>query len=160
MATERAPTAVQLREPRATALFVTLLKGSFLFLSPLIAAGKLSPALRSLYKGLLRLLLVLLHDFAEVLDVHHIALCQHIAPRCHQMRNLVLSAFPKHMKLMDPFAPRLKFNMVPEMEQVRCLAPPVLPPVLRPGLQHHALRLHAHWHAPATCRSRAGGSQC
>lgn len=110
---------VQLKNKRANGIFVSMLKAFLQFLSPLVAAGKLSPALRSLYRGLLRLLLVLLHDFAEVLDTQHIALCAHIAPRCHQLRNLVLSAFPKHMKLMDPFAPRLRFDAVPEMKQVR-----------------------------------------
>ena len=55
----------------------------------------------------------------QVLDRHHLALAAHIAPRCHQMRNLVLSAFPPHLKLMDPFAPRLRFDAVPEMKQAR-----------------------------------------
>ena len=57
---------VQLREPRATALGVNLLKAFLQFLAPLLASGRLRPPLRALYRGALRLLLVLLHDFAEV----------------------------------------------------------------------------------------------
>jgi CCR4-Not complex component, Not1 len=114
---------MQLKEPRANAIFATLLKVFLQFLAPLVAAGKLSPPLRALYKGALRLLLVLLHDFGAVLDTHHVSLVAAIAPRCHQMRNLVLSAFPPHVKLMDPFAPRLRFDAVPEMKQARAPAP-------------------------------------
>ena len=29
-------------------------------------------------------------------------------PRCVQMRNLILSAFPRNMRLPDPFTPNLK----------------------------------------------------
>ena len=75
--------------------------------------------MRALYKGLLRVLLALLHDFPTVLATHHIALCTHIPTRCFQMRNLVLSAFPKDMKLMDPFEPSLKLDHIPEMKQAR-----------------------------------------
>jgi CCR4-NOT transcription complex subunit 1 len=92
----------------------------FQFLQPLLSSGKLSPPLRSLYKGLLRVLLVLLHDFPTVLATHNVALCQHMPPRCFQMRNLVLSAFPKEMKLMDPFEPSLKLDLIPQMKQVGC----------------------------------------
>jgi hypothetical protein len=63
---------------------------------------------RSLYKGGLRLLLVLLHDFPEFLCQHHGPLCDAIPPSAVQLRNLVLSAFPRHMRLPDPFTPGLK----------------------------------------------------
>jgi hypothetical protein len=43
---------------------------------------------RLLYRGTLRLLLVLLHDFPEFLCDHHFNLCDTIPPNCIQMRNL------------------------------------------------------------------------
>jgi CCR4-NOT transcription complex subunit 1 len=32
-----------------------------------------------------------------------------------QMRNLILSAFPRNMRLPDPFTPNLKVDMLPEI---------------------------------------------
>lgn len=63
-------------------------------------------------QGTLRVLLVLLHDFPEFLCDYHFSFCDVIPPNCIQMRNLILSAFPRNMRLPDPFTPNLK---------VRCL---------------------------------------
>lgn len=65
---------------------------------------------RLLYKGTLRVLLVLLHDFPEFLCDHHFSFCNVIPASCIQMRNLILSAFPRNMRLPDPFTPNLKVN--------------------------------------------------
>ena len=59
-------------------------------------------------QGTLRVLLVLLHDFPEFLCELHFDVCNAIPPSCIQMRNLVLSAFPRNMRLPDPFTPNLK----------------------------------------------------
>ena len=57
---------------------------------------------------MLRVLLVLLHDFPEFLCEYHFELCNMVPPSCIQMRNLILSAFPRNMTLPDPFTPNLK----------------------------------------------------
>ncbi len=59
-------------------------------------------------QGTLRVLLVLLHDFPEFLCEYHFELCNMVPPSCIQMRNLILSAFPRNMTLPDPFTPNLK----------------------------------------------------
>ena len=56
------------------------------------------------------MLLVLLHDFPEFLCDYHYGFCDVIPPNCIQMRNLILSAFPRNMRLPDPFTPNLKVN--------------------------------------------------
>lgn len=68
----------------------------------------MTDAIRVLYRGVLRLLLVLLHDFPEFLCEYHFSLCDVIPATCIQLRNLILSAFPKNMRLPDPFTPNLK----------------------------------------------------
>ena len=68
-----------------------------------------------LYRGTLRVLLVLLHDFPEFLCDYHYGFCDVIPPNCIQMRNLILSAFPRNMRLPDPFTPNLKVDMLPEI---------------------------------------------
>ena len=48
-----------------------LLVGLFRFLQPFLSAAELSPPVRMLYRGALRVLLVLLHDFPEFLCDDH-----------------------------------------------------------------------------------------
>jgi len=67
-----------------------------------------SDQVRVLYKGTLRVLLVLLHDFPEFLCDYHFTFCDVIPPSCIQMRNIILSAFPRSMRLPDPSTPNLK----------------------------------------------------
>ena len=79
--------------------------------------SELKPAIRELYNGTLRVLLVLLHDFPEFLCDYHFAFCDVIPSSCIQLRNLILSAFPRAMRLPDPFTPDLKVDLLPEISQ-------------------------------------------
>lgn len=56
----------------------------------------------------MRVLLVLLHDFPEFLCDYHFSFCDVIPSSCIQMRNVILSAFPRNMRLPDPSTPNLK----------------------------------------------------
>ena len=50
------------------------------------------------------------------------------------MRNLILSAFPRNMRLPDPFTPNLKVDLLPEINQSPKFVPEpqnLLPPELR-----------------------------
>jgi len=102
-----------------------LLVGLFKFLHPYLSAAELSPPVRMLYRGALRVLLVLLHDFPEFLCDYHFAFCDVIPPSCIQMRNLILSAFPRNMRLPDPFTPNLKVGAT--CPSLRSLRPSPLP---------------------------------
>jgi len=97
--------------------FQKLLSNMLKFMEPYLRNAKLTEPVRLLYKGTLRVLLVLLHDFPEFLCDHHFNLCDHIPPSCIQMRNLILSAFPRSMRLPDPFTPNLKVDLLPEISQ-------------------------------------------
>lgn len=100
---------------QAWTVFEKILLELFKFLEPHLRHAQLSDAMRRLYKGSLRVLLVLLHDFPEFLCEHHFALCDVLPPACVQMRNLILSAFPRTMRLLDPFTPHLKVDLLPEI---------------------------------------------
>ena len=95
---------------------------------------ELSAATRSLYRGALRVLLVLLHDFPEFLCDYHFGLCEVIPPACIQMRNLVLSAFPRNMRLPDPFTPNLKVDHLPEISQPPRMLAAITPPLVAANL--------------------------
>lgn len=98
-------------------LFKNLLVSMLDFLSEFLSnvQGPLTKGIRTLYSGMLRVLLVLLHDFPEFLCAYHMAFCDAIPQNCVQLRNLVLASFPKDMRLPDPFLPELNVDDMPDM---------------------------------------------
>ncbi|KAL0097780.1 Not1 transcription factor, partial [Phycomyces blakesleeanus] len=97
--------------------FQRLLICLFQFLVPFLRNVELRDTTRMLYRGTLRVLLVLLHDFPEFLCDYHYSFCDVIPSSCIQLRNLILSAFPRNMRLPDPFTPNLKVDLLPEINQ-------------------------------------------
>lgn len=89
-----------------------LLGALLMFLQPFLKVPRLEEPVKRLYKGTLRILLVLLHDFPEFLSDFHLSFCDQIPMNCVQLRNLILSAFPKAMRLPDPFTPNLKVDVL------------------------------------------------
>jgi CCR4-NOT transcription complex subunit 1 len=83
-------------------------------MEPRLRDGALTPTVDTLTKGLLRTLLVLLHDFPDYLSENHFTLCNLIPPGCVQLKNLVLSAFPRMKRLPDPFMQGLKLENIVE----------------------------------------------
>ncbi|KAI9686875.1 MAG: hypothetical protein M1822_002628 [Bathelium mastoideum] len=70
---------------------------------------------RDFYRGVLRILLVMHHDFPEFLAENHFRLCNVIPVHCTQLRNLVISAFPSSFsELPDPFTIGLKVDRFEE----------------------------------------------
>lgn len=86
-------------------------------LKPYLETAKLTRAIRLLYKSTLRVLLVLIKDFPEFLCNFHFSFCNAIPSSCIQLRNLILSAFPRGMRLPDPFTPNLKVDRLPEIRE-------------------------------------------
>lgn len=98
-------------------MYLHLLNTMLRFLSEYLKdpLDSLSEGIRTLYKGVLRVFLVLLHDFPEFLCDYHMAIVDVIPHCCVQLRNIVLSSFPKSMRLPDPFLPELKVDQLPAM---------------------------------------------
>lgn len=92
------------------------------FLSPFLKDADLQNATKDLYRGALRLLLVLLHDFPDFLSEYYFSLCDVIPHRCIQLRNIILSAFPPAIILPDPNLRDQKFESISEMGPI----PPIL----------------------------------
>jgi CCR4-NOT transcription complex subunit 1 len=82
---------------------------------------QLADSVRKLYYGTLRTLLVLLHDFPEFLCECHFCFCDILPAPCVQIRNIILSAFPRDMRLPYPYR-GLEIDQVPEIRQ----SPPIL----------------------------------
>ncbi len=70
------------------------------------------------YRGVLRVLLVLHHDFPEFLAENYFRLCSSIPTHCTQLRNLVVSAYPSSFpELPDPFTAGLKVDRLEEIRK-------------------------------------------
>ncbi|PIO68523.1 hypothetical protein TELCIR_09689 [Teladorsagia circumcincta] len=95
---------------KTSAMYTQLLICHLKFLAPFLRNIQLPKSIAVLYKGTLRVLLVILHDFPELLCEYHYVIIDTIPPNCVQLRNLVLSAYPRNMRLPDPFALNFKVS--------------------------------------------------
>lgn len=111
--TNRTPNSVY----KGWALYAQLLTDLIKFEAPFLRNVELPQSVDLLYKGTLKMFLVLLHDFPEFLCEYCYTLCDVIPCNAIQLRNLVLSAFPRKMRLPDPFTPNLKIDTLAEMSQ-------------------------------------------
>eukprot|EP00811_Abedinium_folium_P033491 NODE_644_length_2868_cov_11.712514.p1 GENE.NODE_644_length_2868_cov_11.712514~~NODE_644_length_2868_cov_11.712514.p1 ORF type:complete len:618 (-),score=200.55 NODE_644_length_2868_cov_11.712514:304-2157(-) len=110
------PKLLMVKGQRGWLMFQRLLVQLLYSLEPYLRRVQLNDGTRLLYKGTVRVLLVLLHDFPEFLCDYHFSFCDIIPIPCVQIRNLILSAFPRTMKLPDPFMPNLKVDLLPEIK--------------------------------------------
>lgn len=69
-------------------------------------------SMRNYYKGVLRIVMMLLHDFPDFLAEFAPSLCNQVADRFIQLRNLILSAFPRQLKFPEPQ------NLPPEISEL------------------------------------------
>lgn len=127
------PKLLMVKGQRGWLMFQRLLLQLLYFLEPYLRRVQLNDSTRLLFKGAVRMLLVLLHDFPEFLCDYHFSFCDIIPIPCVQIRNLILSAFPRNMKLPDPFMPNLKVDLLPDIK----VAPRILSNYIATLLQLH-----------------------
>ena len=88
------------------------------FLCQLLKPVVYSFVAKELYRGVLRTLLVLHHDFPEFLADNHFRFCNIVPPKFTQIRNLILSAFPSSiLELPDPFSDGLKVDRLEDIKR-------------------------------------------
>lgn len=116
------PRLLQVANKEGWADFYRVLMALFKFLNPFLQAASLHAPSRILFKGTLRILLVILKDFPEFLVEHYIGLCAAIPAHCIQLRNVVLCAFPRGVTLrqdiesLSDLPPLPEFQIVPEVK--------------------------------------------
>ena len=104
-------------------LFSQLMESMLWYVSSVLKVSNIGNVAKELYRGVLRILLVLHHDFPEFLAENHYRLCNAIPAHCTQLRNLILSAYPSSMlELPDPFAPGLKVDRLEDMKNPPAIA--------------------------------------
>jgi CCR4-NOT transcription complex subunit 1 len=90
----------------------------FKFLNPFLQSATLHPPSRIMFKGALRILLVILKDFPEFLVEHYVGLCAAIPAHCIQLRNVVLCAFPRGVAIRQDVESLADLPPMPEFQQV------------------------------------------
>lgn len=103
---------------RGWPMLLRLVRAMFYFLGDTLRASPqgMPPALRLYYRGVLRLVVILLHDAQDFLADNHHELCEALPPVCLQLRNLVLSAAPRRIARPEPLTAQLKIDTMPEMK--------------------------------------------
>lgn len=73
---------------------------------------------QNFYRGVLRVLLVIHHDYPEFLAENHFRFCNSIPMHCTQLRNLIVSAYPSNiLEMPDPFTAGLKVERLEDSQQ-------------------------------------------
>lgn len=75
----------------------------FRFLSPFLRATPLPKHINDIFKGTLRIIYVILHDFPDILCDYYLTLCDSIPPSAIQLRNIILSATPRSVGSQPEF---------------------------------------------------------
>jgi len=94
------------------------------------------------YRAILRIILVLHHDFPEFLAENHYRLCNAIPAHCTQLHNLILSAYPSSFpELPNPFVTGLKVDRLEEIRKAPRISRDFLIPLASANFQD-ALNAH------------------
>ena len=96
---------------KAAALLVALLK----FQSGYVVGKEIPEAVTVIYKGTIRIFLVLLHDFPDFLAEYSFQLVGSMSQMFIQLRNVVLSATPENVSVPDPYQPGFKADAIREI---------------------------------------------
>jgi CCR4-NOT transcription complex subunit 1 len=84
--------------------YTTLIIDIMVFVRDIFTSeGPISEEMQFFYKGVLRLLLVLIHDFPDYLCEQSFVILEEIPNEFMQFRNIILSAYPKNLKIPNPF---------------------------------------------------------
>ena len=91
---------------------------SLLYFCQLLLIPNIDAVLADVYRGILRNMLVLHHDYPEFLCANHAYLCSRSPNNVPQLRNLILTSRPAAlMDLPDPMTPGLKVERLEEMNK-------------------------------------------
>ncbi|KAB8272086.1 CCR4-Not complex component, Not1-domain-containing protein [Aspergillus minisclerotigenes] len=103
--------------------YCEIMQALLAYIGEQLKPANISYVIKDMYKGVLRILLILHHDFPEFVAENHFQFCNVIPAHCAQLRNLVLSAYPSSFhKLPDPFREGLKVERLEEMREAPKIA--------------------------------------
>ena len=117
-------------------MYTQIIETLLSFSGELVKPSDVGPTAKDFYRGVLRVLLVLHHDFPEFLAENHFRLCSNIPMHCTQLRNLVVSAYPSSFpELPDPFTAGLKVDRLEEIRKAPVVRGDIEQPLNRAGIK-------------------------
>jgi CCR4-NOT transcription complex subunit 1 len=109
-------------------VFAQLMETLLVFTGELIRPTGETIMAQTFYRGVLRVLLVIHHDYPEFLAENHFRFCNSIPMHCTQLRNLIVSAYPSNiLEMPDPFTTGVKVDRLDDSRQA---------PTIRADLDH------------------------
>ncbi|KAL8862024.1 MAG: hypothetical protein Q9178_001479 [Gyalolechia marmorata] len=130
------PALLKLPDDEGWEPYANIMEAMFLYISDILKPPMAVSFAKDLYRGALRILLVLHHDFPEFLAENHFRLCNAVPSHCTQLRNLVLSAFPSSFaEVPDPFTAGLKVDRLEEIRRAPRIGGDTLAPLARAQLR-------------------------
>jgi len=113
------PVVLALPKQVGWGLFADLMEKLLFYLGELLKPViHLDPTTSQIYRGVIKLVIILHHDFPEFLSANHSKLCVHVPSYSTQLNNLILSATPPQIADMpNPMQPGLKLDRVGEIRQ-------------------------------------------
>ncbi|KAL4810425.1 CCR4-Not complex component, Not1-domain-containing protein [Aspergillus unguis] len=116
--------------------YCEIMQAQLSYIGEQLKSPNISLVAMDLYRGVLRILLILHHDFPEFVAENHFQFCNVIPAHCAQLRNLVLSAYPSSFqKLPDPFREGLKVERLEEMHEAPRIAGDTAGPLQRANIK-------------------------
>lgn len=117
------PALLKLADDEGWEPFANIMEAAIAYASALFKQPMMGPLAKDFYRGVLRILVILHHDFPEFLAENHYRLCNIIPAHCSQLRNLVLSAYPSSIPILpDPFTGGLKVDRLEEIRKLPKIA--------------------------------------
>ena len=117
-------------------MYAQIMETLLAYAGELVKPVEVSAIAKDFYRGVLRVLLVLHHDFPEFLAENHFRLCCSLPAHCTQLRNLVVSAFPSSFpELPDPFASGLKVDRLDEIRKTPTIRSDLALPLKKAGVK-------------------------
>jgi CCR4-NOT transcription complex subunit 1 len=99
-------------------MYAQLMEVVLSYTGQLLRPTEESLIVQNFYRGVLRVLLVLHHDYPEFLAENHFRFCNNIPMHCTQLRNLIVSAYPVAvMDMPDPFTVGLQVDLNDDIRQ-------------------------------------------
>jgi CCR4-NOT transcription complex subunit 1 len=130
------PALLRSQDDAGTALYTDLLCKQLHHTGELMYASDIPIAAQEYYRGALKLMLILHHDFPEYLAENHNEILKAIPAHCTQLRSLVVSACPTSLHdLPDPFTEGLKVDRIEDMKRAPVVRGDVQAPLLEVGMK-------------------------
>jgi CCR4-NOT transcription complex subunit 1 len=129
------PYLLRLPSQAGWAPFAKLLESLLLYAGELLKPLQIANYTRSIYRGVVKALIVVQHDYPEFLAANSARLCAAIPSHCVQLQNIILSASPTAFtKMPSPLDPGLKLDRIDEIRDSPTMHEDIQEPLRQAGL--------------------------